>query len=152
MLFPILKWLHVLFAVLAIGSNATYALWLRHAGRHPESLPFTLRGIKAIDDRLANRAYAGLLVTGILMLWLNRLPLSVPWLLTALGLYVILLLSGIFIYAPALKRQVALAESAGLSDPGYREAAQRATRLGLVVMFIAVAISFLMVVKPPLWG
>jgi uncharacterized membrane protein len=152
MLFLILKWLHILFAILALGSNATYSLWLRHASRHPESLAFALRGIKSIDDRLANRAYAALLGTGILMLLVNRLPLTVPWLLTSLLLYVVLLLTGIFIYAPALRRQVALAESAGPADPAYRQAAQRAARIGILVALVAVAISFLMVVKPALWG
>jgi uncharacterized membrane protein len=151
MLFPILKWLHILFAILALGSNATYNLWLRHASRHPESLAFALRGIKSIDDRLANRAYGALLGTGILMLLVNRLPLTVPWLLTSLLLYVVLLLTGIFVYAPALRRQVALAESAGPSDPAYQQAAQRATRIGILVALVAVAISFLMVVKPALW-
>jgi uncharacterized membrane protein len=151
MLFLILKWFHILFAILALGSNATYSLWLRHASRHPESLAFALRGIKSIDDRLANRAYAALLGTGIVMLLVNRLPLTVPWLLTSFLLYVVLLLTGIFIYAPALRRQVALGESAGPADPAYQQAAQRAARIGILVALVAVAISFLMVVKPALW-
>ena len=152
MLFPILKWLHILFAIVALGSNATYALWLGHATRHPQALAFALQGIKAIDSRLANRAYGGLLITGILMLLVVPVPLTVPWLLLALVLYGVLLLAGVFAYSPALKKQVALAGSTGPSDPAYQEAARRAARIGILVALVAVAISFLMVVKPALWG
>ena len=152
MLFSILKWLHILFAIVAVGANVTYAAWLGYAARHPESLSYTLRGIQFIDDRVANRAYGALLGTGLLMLWVGRIPLTVPWLLTALILYLALLLGGIFVYAPAFRRQIALAESAGVTDAGYRQAAASATRIGLVVTLLAVAITFLMVVKPTLWG
>jgi len=44
MLFSMLKWLHILSAFVAVGSNLTYAVWLGYAGRHPESMAFTLRG------------------------------------------------------------------------------------------------------------
>jgi uncharacterized membrane protein len=151
MLFSILKWLHILSAIVAVGSNLTYAVWLGYAARHPESMVFTLRGIQQIDSRVANRAYGALLGTGILMLLVIRLPLATPWLLTALILYLVLLLGGIFVYAPAFRKQIALAES-GLGSAPYHQAARRATRIGVVVTVIAVLITFLMVVKPALWG
>jgi uncharacterized membrane protein len=67
MLYVLLKWLHVLAAIVAVGSNITYGMWMTHASRNPESLPFTLHGIQLIDDRVANPAYGVLLVTGLLM-------------------------------------------------------------------------------------
>jgi uncharacterized membrane protein len=45
MAFLLLKWLHVLFAIVAVGSNVTYGIWLGRAARNPDALPFTLRGI-----------------------------------------------------------------------------------------------------------
>ena len=72
MLFPILKWLHILAAITAVGSNHTYGIWLTRAARNPEALPFTLRGIKLIDDRLANPAYGLLIITGLTMVFLVR--------------------------------------------------------------------------------
>jgi len=86
------------------------------------------------------------------MLVVIPLPLTMPWLLTALILYLALLLGGIFVYAPALRKQVALAESPGLGSAPYQQAARRATRIGVVVTLVAVLITFLMVVKPALWG
>jgi hypothetical protein len=57
MLYLLLKWLHVLAAIVAIGANVTYGIWIARASRNPDVLPFTLRGIKLIDDRIANPAY-----------------------------------------------------------------------------------------------
>lgn len=76
MLFPYLKWLHVLAAVTAVGANITYGVWISRGSRHPESLPFTLSGIKLIDDRIANPAYGLLLITGLLMVYVARLSLT----------------------------------------------------------------------------
>src|SRR3989304_370722 len=64
----LLKWLHVLAAIVAVGSNVTYGIWIARASRSPEALPFTLRGIKLIDDRVANPAYGLLLATALLHL------------------------------------------------------------------------------------
>jgi len=65
MLFSILKWLHVLSAIVAVGFELTYALRLSYAGRHPESMAFTLRGIQHVDSRVTRRAYGALRGIGI---------------------------------------------------------------------------------------
>ena len=152
MLYSILKWLHVLAAITAVGSNITYGIWLSRASRRPEALPFTLGGIKLIDDRLANPAYGLLLITGLLMVFVVKMPLTRPWLLTALILYVPLVLIGAFGYTPTLKQQIQLLESQGPASGEYQAVARRGTILGAVLGVLAVAIVFLMVVKPALWS
>ena len=147
----IVKWLHVLAAIVALGSNVTYAVWLSLAGRDPKSLPFALRGIKVLDNRLANPSYGVLLLTGLLLVYLIRLPMTLPWLLTSLVLYVLTALLGIFAYAPTLRAQLRLAESHGPSSAEYLKAAKRGLRLGVLTIAIVVVIVFLMVVKPGLW-
>lgn len=152
MLFPYLKWLHILAAVTAVGANITYGVWISRGSRHPESLPFTLSGIKLIDDRIANPAYGLLLITGLLMVYVARLSLTQPWLLTALILYALLVLVGLLGYTPTLKRQIRLLESKGATSSGYQAIASRGTVLGILLAILAVAIIFLMVVKPAFWG
>lgn len=44
--YALLKFLHVLFAIVALGANATYGVWLARAGRDPAQLGFALRGVK----------------------------------------------------------------------------------------------------------
>src|SRR5438105_6991868 len=48
----LLKSLHVLSAVVAIGSNVTYAVWSSRGSRDEAHLGFALRGVKFIDDRI----------------------------------------------------------------------------------------------------
>jgi uncharacterized membrane protein len=149
----LLKWLHVLAAIVAIGANVTYGIWIARASRNPDAvLPFTLRGIKLIDDRLANPAYGALLVTGLLMVFTSGLSLTTPWLLTSLILYVVAILVGLLGYTPTLRRQIQLLDSDGVQSPGYQAAARRGTTLGIVLAVLVVVIVFLMVVKPGLWG
>ncbi|MCI0399413.1 MAG: DUF2269 domain-containing protein [Chloroflexi bacterium] len=152
MLYLLLKWLHVLAAIVAVGANVTYGIWIGRASRNPEVLPFTLRGIKLIDDRLANPAYGLLLITGLLMAFTAQLPLTTPWLLTALILYGIVLLVGLLGYTPALRRQIQMLDSEGFGSPNYQALARRGTILGISLAVLVVVIVFLMVVKPELWG
>ena len=148
----LLKWLHVLAAIVAVGSNVTYGIWISRASRGPEALPFTLRGIKLIDDRVANPAYGLLLATGLLMVFVVRLPLTTPWLLTALVLYVIVVLVGLLGYTPTLRHQIRMLDSEGFHSPNYQALARRGTLLGLVLAVLVIVIVFLMVVKPGLWA
>ena len=60
-LYPYIKLLHVLLAIVAVGFNASYGIWLARAAREPEHLGHVLRGIKILDDRFANPAYGLLL-------------------------------------------------------------------------------------------
>jgi uncharacterized membrane protein len=152
MLYLLLKWLHVLAAVVAVGANVTYGIWIAHASRNPEALSFTLRGIKLIDDRVANPAYGFLLVTGLLTVFVVRLPLTTPWPLTGLVLYILLVLVGLLGYTPTLRRQIQLLESEGFQSPTYQALARRGTMLGAILVFLVFLIVYLMVVKPGLWG
>jgi uncharacterized membrane protein len=152
MSFLILKWLHVMAAIVAVGSNITYSIWIARASRNPEVLPFTLRGIKVIDDRLANPGYGVLLLTGLLMVFTVKLPLTTPWLLTALILYVLVVLLGLIGYTPTLRRQIQALDSDGFQSVEYQALARRGRILGMILAVLVIIIIFLMVVKPGLWA
>lgn len=151
MFFLLLKWVHVLAAIVALGANITYSIWLGRAQRQPDVLPFTLHTVRLIDRRLANPGYGVLLLTGLAMAYVLPLPLTTPWLLTVIILYVAVALIGFLVYAPTVRRQVLSLESKGISSPGYQAATRQANILGLITTLVVVAIVFLMVVKPGLW-
>lgn len=150
MFFLLVKWIHVLSAITAVGANFTYGIWTARASREPKVLPFVLRNIHLIDTRIANPCYVLLLITGLTMAFTLPIPLTTPWLLAALVLYVLAALLGITLYAPAVRRQIRLLESEGFDSPGYRASAKRSTLLGVLVTLDVVVIVFLMVVKPAL--
>jgi uncharacterized membrane protein len=145
--FALLKIVHILAAIVALGANVTYAFWLRQAGRDRNRLLFAIEGVRRLDTRLANPAYIVLLVTGILMVVTGAFSFSQGWISAALGLYVVTAVLGIFVYAPALRRQLAEADR-DPSSAAYESAAARSTALGIVTTAIVVVIVILMVAKP----
>lgn len=148
--YEVLKFFHVLLAIVAVGFNASYAIWLARAAREPEHEGFALRGVKLLDDRFANPAYALLLVTGLLMVWVGNLELAQFWLLTALVLYAVAVGLGLFVYTPTLRAQIAALETSGSSSPEFQALAKRGTTVGIVLAVDVIAIVFLMVTKPTL--
>ncbi len=151
MLFLLVKWVHVLSAIMAVGSNATYGIWISRARREPETLPFVLRNIKLIDDRVANPLYVLLLLTGLTMTFMIPIPLNTPWLMTALILYAIAAILGMAVFVPIFRREIQYLESEGPRSPGYLAASKQGAVLGMVVGMDVLVIIFLMVVKPALW-
>ena len=150
MFFLIIKWIHVLSAITAVGANITYGIWTARASRELSFLPFVLRSIHWIDSRVTNPCYVLLLLTGLTMAFTVPIPLTTPWLLTALVLYVIAALVGILFYAPVVRHQIQLLESQGFNSPDYQAIANRARLLGILVGVDVIIIVFLMVVKPAL--
>ena len=150
-LYTLLKFLHVLAAIVAVGANVTYGVWLARAARDPGHLAFALRGVKTLDDRLANPAYGVLLITGVALLLAGGLPWTTPWLLTSLVLYAVLLLLGLRMYTPVLRNQIALLEAESPNSEAYRRLAARGQRLGALIAVVVLLIIYLMVTKPVLW-
>ena len=151
-LFTLLKFLHVLLAITAVGANVTYGVWLSRGARDPRHLPFALRGVKMLDDRLANPAYALLLVTGVAIIYADRLAWTTPWLLVSLFLYGVLVVLGLAGYTPLLRREIAVLEAEGPDSPAYQRLSGRGTLLGALIAVVVLVITFLMVTKPVLWG
>jgi uncharacterized membrane protein len=116
----LLKWIQVLMAITALGANITYGLWLARAAREPQHLAFALRGVKVLDDRMANPAYGVLLLTGVAMVLLGKIPWTTPWLQTGMVLYVILVVIAAAGYTPTLRRQIAALDAGGPKSPEYR--------------------------------
>ena len=148
LMYTAIKFLHILLAIMAVGFNASYAIWIMRAAREPEHIAHTLRGIQFLDDRLANPGYGLLLITGLAMVFVSNLPLTTFWIDAALALWLVALVIGIGFYTPALRRQLATLESKGVTSMEYQRAAQRSTMIGIIVSIPVVLIVALMVFKP----
>lgn len=146
-LFVLLKFLHVLPVIVAVGANLTYAFWLRAAAHDRDRLIFAITTIRRLDRLVANPAYILILVTGVAMVLGGAYSFETGWIALSLVLYVSVAVLGIAAFAPALRRQLAEAERDPTS-PAYAAAAARSTALGLLATGIAVTIVFLMVTKP----
>jgi len=149
LLYTTVKFLHILFAITAVGFNASYAIWLIRVRRHPEHLDYVLRNVKFMDDYIANPAYGLLLLSGLALVFL--LPwnlLSSFWLEAALVLWLLLVILGYGVYTPTLSRQIKILADKGADDEQYRWLDRRGTLVGQALGVIVLVIVGLMVFKP----
>jgi uncharacterized membrane protein len=140
------KFLHVLLAIVAVGFNASYAIWLARAAREPEHRAHVLRGIKVLDDRFANPAYGLLLVTGLVMVWVGDVDLTQFWLAGGIALYVLAVAIGVGVYTPTLRGQLRALEAGDTVE--FERLSARGTILGIALAVDVVVIVFFMVTKP----
>jgi len=90
-LYPYVKTLHILFAIIAVGFNASYAVWLVRGQRDPAHLAFAVKGVKFMDDYIANPCYLLLLLSGLAMAFVAGHWGFQRWIVAALILWVILM-------------------------------------------------------------
>jgi uncharacterized membrane protein len=149
-LYELLKYVHVVLAIVAIGFNISYGVWLSRAAKEPEHAPHILRGLKTLDDRFANPAYALLLVTGFGMVFEADIPLDTFWILGSLVIYAALIVVGLFFYTPILRRQTEIAEGGMADSNEYRQLSKRNVMIGGLLVAMVLVIEFMMVTKPTL--
>lgn len=142
------KFLHVLLAIVAVGFNAAYGVLLARAAREPEHQGHVLRTVKVLDDRFANPAYALLLVTGLVMVWVGDVDLTRFWLATAIVLYVLAVILGLAVYSPTLRGQIRALETDGPTSAAFERLSKRGTAVGIVLAIDVIVIVYLMVTKP----
>jgi uncharacterized membrane protein len=149
-MYTFIKVLHVFLAIIAVGFNASYGIWLGRAAKEPDHELHVLRTIKVLDDRFANPAYALLLISGVAMVLIADIPLTTFWIAASLALYVFVVIVGLGLYTPTLRRQIQALENEGAESANYKRLATRGNVLGIVLGIPIVVIVFLMVLKPTL--
>jgi uncharacterized membrane protein len=143
-----IKFFHIVLAIVAIGANMTYGVWFARANQNPAFAPVALRGIKFMDDWIANPAYLLMLPTGIAMVLVAHLSFATHWISWAMTLWVIAVLAGIFGYSPTLRAQIATVDREGIASPAARALATRGYVWSAVLGVVVFAIVVLMVFKP----
>jgi uncharacterized membrane protein len=146
----VIKFFHVLAAIVAVGLNISYAVWLIRARAAPTNMAFALKGIKFLDDRLANPAYGVLLITGLLMVFLGPYKITALWIDIALVLFAALVVLAVFFYTPTLRAQVTLAEAGDVSSTEFMRLGTKGQVVGQVLGVIVILILAMMVFKPTL--
>jgi hypothetical protein len=150
-LFVVVKFVHVLLAIIAVGFNATYGVWLARVAREPvPTQSFVLRGIKRLDDWFANPAYVLLAVTGVTMVLIGELRFTTFWIAGGIVLWAIAVALGFFVYTPMLRNQIHALETEGPESEDYKRYSANARFVGILVAVIVVVIVFVMVTKPTL--
>ena len=147
-LYAVIKFVHVLLAIVAVGFTASYGISIARAAREPQHLGHVLRSVKALDDRWTTPAYVLLFVTGVANVLVGSLDLTTFWIAAAITLWALLVVGGYGVYAPTLRRQIAALDAGGPTSPEYARSAARGRLVGIVLATLLIVIVFLMVTKP----
>lgn len=147
-LYLAVKFVHVLTAILALGTSAGLGIVLEFWGDDPRHGSYVLRAIYRVEAAFVLPGYGLVLVTG---LWLANQGwgLTTRWVEAALVLWV---LGGVCLLAvlPILRRQIGLLESDGPASARYRRLSLLGRALGAAGGLVVVLIVLLMVFKPAL--
>jgi uncharacterized membrane protein len=142
----LLKFLHILVAVVALGTSASLGIILEFYGDDPAHGPFVLHAIERMTVLVVLPGYLVMLATG---LWMAGLawPFTARWIQLALGLWVVGVASLGWSFA-ALRKQRSLHATEGYASTRYRRASIVSRVSGGSFGLVVVAILYLMVFKP----
>lgn len=145
--FLALKVIHILAAIVAVGTSVTSTMWLARAGRDRDRLLWALEGVRGFDRRIANPAYVLVLVTGVAMVMTSGYRFDQGWITAAIALYVLVAAFGIIVFRPAarLQRTEAAADPASAA---YARIAARTWWFSWMTTAVVAMIVVLMVTKP----
>jgi hypothetical protein len=153
-LVPLLLFLHVLAAIVAIGPNFAYST-IRAMGRlEPHHANFGLRASHLISSRLVYPVGLVIPATGLAMIVLLGLDLtsqSLWWLDVAIVVYASVYLYSFLVQRRIIERIIELTSSPPPAEgppPELPALAARAQRGGTAMLILLAAVAFLMVVKP----
>jgi uncharacterized membrane protein len=140
------KLVHVLLAVLALGTSAGLGIVLELYGDHPAHGGFVLRAVGRVVAFFVLPGYALVLASG---LWTahGAWPMTAPWIRAAMALWGVGLLA-LAASLAAVRRQARSFESDGPASPRYRRIAWAGRALGAATGLVVIALLYLMVFKP----
>ena len=143
----VLKFIHIAAAITAVGANITYGVWNVRSQSDPVHLGFALKGIKFIDDRIANPAYGVVLLSGLIMaIW--PWHFFHFWIVAALILFIAMIVIAVAVYSPLLVRLIKAADAGQTTSPEFSTLINRNRILGAAFGVIVALILVLMVFKP----
>jgi uncharacterized membrane protein len=145
----ILKLIHIGAAITAVGSNITYGVWNARIAGDPSHASFALKGIKFLDDRIANPSYGILFLSGLIMIFVGHWGLAL-WLIVAIVLFIVVAALGFGMFTPLLRNQIRLADAGDTASAEFMRLASRSRTFGPMLGILIIVILVMMVFKPTL--
>ena len=143
----IFRFIHVAFALVALGATATFPLWLwSRSMRNRDEFLTVANGLRSVG-RVATWTYAGALITGIGLSHMAHLSLLTPWLLAGIILLVDAL-GMLGVISVMLKKQMAAAENASELGSEIRRKIETLRWLSVALFLSGLTALALMVLRP----
>lgn len=151
----LLKWIHIVSSTFLFGTGVGSAFYKLTAdlGGDQRHIAHTNRTVVLADWLFTTPTAIIQPVSGVMLAHMLGFPLTSPWLLASILLYVVIMGSWIPVVFIQMRMhrmsRDALAEGVALG-PGYRRLLWQWILLGVVAFFAMIGVFYLMVFKPPL--
>jgi hypothetical protein len=147
MSYMLLKVLHILLAIVAVGFSTSFGIILATAAGNLDSTRFALRLVRRLE-RITRVAFIGLIASGLLMAWMGELSWRSLWLLSSIVLSFVAFTIGMTIAVPSLEAQIALAAQPAPPIDRLRKLSGRSRAVGMTLGSMSLVVLCLMVLKP----
>jgi hypothetical protein len=144
--FLVVKLLHVLLAIVAVGFTTTFGIIMACA---PAERPIAIGAIARLE-KVSGPAFGGLLITGLLMAWLGNLDWKVLWFASSLALMAVAMVLALGVARPTLAKQVALSKQSPPPVDELMRLGARSKTVGMILSLISLTLISLMIFKPVL--
>jgi uncharacterized membrane protein len=147
--YPTLKFLHILFAIIAVGFTSTFGIIMGRAasaGRDGRELKFALQLLQVMA-RIAHVAFLVVLVTGIGIVQVVGFPWY-AWVKWSMALFAFAFLVGVFVLGPSITKRLRILDERGAGDPEFIAISKRSAMVGMGLSLVTLVILWLMVAKP----
>jgi uncharacterized membrane protein len=157
MIYPLLLWAHIIGASVLLGTGAGIAFFMlmAHRSGDPRAIAHVAGTVVIADFLFTTSAVIVQPISGGLLAYTQGWPMTTPWILAALGLYA---LTGIC-WLPVVWIQLRLRDLARAAAAGgaplpvaYHRLFRIWFALGFPAFACVLAIFWLMIAKPALWG
>lgn len=152
-LYLVLKWIHILSSTLLFGTGLGIAffLWVAHRRGEVGAIAATARTVVIADTCFTAPAVLVQFGTGLWLAHILGIPLRTPWLVGALGLFILVgacWLPVVWLQVRARDLALTAAREGNPLPPGYFRAMRWWFWLGWPAFLSVMAIFWLMVAKP----
>jgi uncharacterized membrane protein len=155
MTYLLVKWLHILSSTLLFGTGlgSAFYMFFTSRTRDPRAIAVVVRHVVIADWIFTTPTIILQPLTGFYLMHLAGMPLTTPWILWSVLLYLVAGAAWLPVVWMQIKMRdmaAAAASSHGSLPPQYWQFLRMWVALGVVAFAALVAVFFLMVAKPVL--
>jgi magnesium-transporting ATPase (P-type) len=145
--YMLLKVLHILFAIVAVGFSTSFGIIMATAAGNLDATRFSLRLIQRLE-RIMRVGFIGLILSGLALGVMGEVSWHALWFTGSLAISLVAFTIGLTVAVPTLKAQIALVEQPAPPMDELKRMAGRSRAVGMTLGMASLLVLFFMVLKP----
>jgi len=145
--YMLLKVLHILLAIVAVGFSISFGIIMATAAGNLDATRFSLRLIARLE-RMTRIGFIGLILSGLALGGMGEVSWHALWFTGSLVISLVAFTVAMTVAVPTLRAQIALAAQPAPPMDELKRLSGRSRVVGMTLGLMSLTILFLMVLKP----